>query len=296
MNSSLGRALAALRKARLSGNMSACFFLLAVLLVADGLQALMRGDFSRIDLPLGGQALMSGAMPLQAKTHTDIVADIEGLGGLTFTPLADFKGFWLGAHMWRATLDAHNATEAGRAVLTIVDLVPAKSTTSNATIMVQNPSQIFAITVWSSEEAMQAAHFSLSRRLTGLNAFLAAGLTLACGIAISLVNVLLFHTAQRALAREGIFTIYGIRKTDAGYQATFSQCDRGDLLTGRPMSLLTPQGAAQGKGVLGECAPNKCNALLPLDGVPPRYGWLLRYEADAGAALDPETDTPARST
>jgi hypothetical protein len=292
VNDSARRAGAALRKARLSGKLSACFFLLTALLVLDGLQALMRDDFNRIDLPLGGRTLMSGAMPLQAKAHADIIVDIEGLDGLDFTPLTDFKGFWFGAHMWRATLDASKVAEAGRAVLTVVDLVPAKSTTGNATIMVQNPNQIYVITVWPSAEAMQAAHYSLSRRLTGLSAFIWAGLSLACGAAVGILHYFISKATYRALAIEGIFVIYSVRKTDAGHQAIFSPDGREDLRVQRPVTLFTPEGVEQGAGVLHECSPHKGSALFPPDAAPPVYGWLLRYGAEANAP-ELKTELPA---
>ena len=279
--------------ARFSGAWSAVFFLLTGLLVFDGLQALMRDDFSRIDLPLGGQALMSGAMPLQAKVYTDIVADIKGLDGLSFTPLADFKGFWLGAHMWRAMLDARNATTPGRAELTIVDLVPAKSTTSNATITVQNPTLIYAVTVWPSEKAMQAAHFALSHRLTGLSAFVLAVLILACGTGIAIWHFFVNQTAHRALAAERLFVIHGVRKTEAGYLVICMLSAGNELQARQPVSLLSPDGAEQGKGVLQECSPHKGSALLPLGGVPPRYGWLLRYEPDTRPESEHKQSVPA---
>jgi hypothetical protein len=286
------RAFAALHKARLIGLVSACFFLLTVLLVADGLQALMREDFNRINLPLGGQVLISGAMPLQAKAHTDIVAVIEGLDGLSFTPLTDFKGLWFGAHMWRAALDAGDATKPGQAVLTIVDMVPAKSTTGNATIMVQNPSQIYAITVWPSAEAMQAAHFSLGRRLTGLSSFLLASLSVTCGIGIGAWHMFLNQAAWRALAAEDLFPIYGLLRTDAGYQARFSPSGREDLQPQQPMLLLTLQGVEMGSGVLSECSRLKCSALFSLDGVVPRHGWLLHYTPDPKPAPGREEMIP----
>ena len=280
MNSSTRRAFAVLRKARLIACFSAALFLLVALLVVDGLQALMRGDFNRIDLPLGGQTLVSGAMPLQAKGHADITASIEGLDGINFTPLTDFKGHWFGAHMWRATLDASAATEAGRAVLTVLDLVPAKSTTSNATIMVQNPNQIYMITVWPSEEAMRAAHLSFSSRLTGLSAFVLAGAIFACGIGIAIWHVLVNGAAHRALAREGFFFIHGRKKTEEGYLAFFAPGDRQDLQTQQPVSLLTHAGVEQQQGVLRECSPQKCGALFsPDEATAPRHGWLVRYEA-----------------
>jgi len=286
VNSSLRRhAFTVLRKARIAGYASACFCLLAALLLLDGLQALMRDDFNRINLPLGGQVLISGAMPLQAKEHTDLIADIEGLDGLSFTPHASFKGFWMGAPMWRATLDASAATKPGQAVLTILDLVPAKSASGKATTMVQNPSLVYNITLWASEEAMQAAHFSLTRRLTGLSAFFLASLSVACAIGIGGWHVFLNHVAGRALAAEGLFPIYALQKTDAGYLTSFSPDGREDLQPQQPVLLLTPQGVEMRSGVLGECSQSKCSALFSLDGVEPRYGWLLYYAPDAQAAL-----------
>jgi len=294
MSPSLSRAFATQRKADLSGYFSACFFLLAALLVIDGLQALMREDFSRVHLPLGGRVLLSGAMPQQAKEHADIIAIIEGNDGLSFMPLTDFKGHWFGAHMWRGALDASKATEAGRAVLTIVDMVPAKSTTGNATIVVQNPNQIFDVTVWPSAEAMRAAHFSLIHRQTGLSAFILAALSLACAIGIGAVHFFLNVAAHRALALEGIFSIYGRKKTKEGYLAFFSPVDRQDLQAQQPVSLLASSGEERQQGVLQECTPKKCSALFSLDeATAPRHGWLVRY--DHGAKPPPEhgEDIPA---
>jgi hypothetical protein len=278
MNSSLRRAFAALRKARITGYASACFWVLAVLFLLDGLQMLMRTDFNRIDLSLGEQVLLSGAMPLHAKEHSEIVASIEGDEGLSFTTFTDFKGLWFGAHMWRGALDASAAAGPGRAVLTVLDMVPAKSTTRNATIMVQNPNLVYVVTLWPSKEAMQAAHLSLNTRLTGLSPFLLAALSLACALSLGVLNAYFNTVAHNALAREGLFAVQSMRTTDAGYLTTFAPGTRCDLQARQPMLLLTPQGEARGKGVVTECSRFKGCALFPLDGVPPRYGWLLRYE------------------
>jgi len=293
MSAALSRAFAALRRAELSGRLSACFFLLAALLTLDGLQALMREDFSRVHLPLGGRVLLSGAMPLEAKKHADITAIIEGNDGLSFTPLTDFRGHWFGAHMWRGVLDAGKATEAGRAVLTIVDMVPAKSATSNATIMVQNPNQIFAVTLWPSAEAMRAAHFSLIHRLTGLSAFILAGLSLACALGIGAWHYFLSKTAHSALALEGIFPIYGRKKTEEGYLAFFSPGAGQDLQARQPAALLTPQGAERQKGMLHECSEKKHSALFsPDEAAAPRFGWLVRCEPGARPQPEQEEKTP----
>jgi hypothetical protein len=293
VSDSLHRAFTALQKARLVGYASACFWVLAVMLLIDGLQTLMRTDFNRIDLPLGEQVFMSGAMPLDAKTHSDLDVTIEGNDGLSFTPHTDFKGLWFGAHMWRATLDASNTTQTGEAVLTVLDMVPAKNKNTNATIMVQNPNQIFSITVWPSRKAMLASHYSLSRRLTGFSAFLWAPMSLACGLLLGVANLFLNSAAQNALTREGLFAVYGRRKMEAGYHAFFMPGVRSDLLAQQPMALLTPSGQEQGRGVLVECTRFKGTVFFPLDGVPPHFGWLLRYEPDAGVTVDSEKNISA---
>jgi hypothetical protein len=294
MSASLSRAFAALRKAELSGRASACFFLLTVLFIVDGLQALMRNDFNQIDLPLGERVLLSGAMPMDLKQHADIVVTIEGIEGLSFTPLTDFKGLWFGAHMWRGVLDAGKATEPGRAVLTIVDMVPAKSTTGNATIMVQNPNQIFTVTVWPSTEAMRAADFALTRRLTGQPPFLLAPLGLLCAIGIGVWHYFLSATAHRALALEGIFPIYGRKKTEEGYLAFFSPGGGRDFQAQQLVSLLTPSGIEQQKGMLHECTPKKHSALFsPDEATAPRFGWLVRYEPGARPPPEHEKNIPA---
>ena len=271
-----------MRKAEFTGRISACFFFLASLVVLDGLQALMREDFRRIDVALGGQVKISGGMPLEAKTQADLVVTIEGVDGLEFVQLTDFKGYWLGAHMWRATLDASYVTRPGHAVLIIEDMVPAKSTTSGAMITVQNPNLIFEITVWPSAEAMRAADFSLVRRLTGLNAFIWTGLSIVCALGTAAVHMVLVRKAYRVLAKESIFFISGRKETEEGYVAIFWPAGRQDLRAGQPVLLLDPQGVGKRSGVLGECTPVKCLAHFSYDGVVPGHGWLLeRFDVPA---------------
>jgi len=154
--------------------------------------------------------------------------------------------------------------------------------------MVQNPTQIYTITVWSSQEEMQAAHLSFSHRVTGLSAFLLAGLSVACGIGCAIVHMFLNIAAHKALAQEGIFVIHGMRVSDAGYQAIFSPGAGIVLQTQQTMTLLTPEGVEQRKGVLAECAQSKAAAFFSRDGVPPGYGCLLRYEPEMNAVPTPE--------
>jgi hypothetical protein len=289
----LRQAFAALRKARLVGYAGACILVTAVILFADGLQMLMRTDFNEVHVVAGERVAMSGSMPLKVKEHADIVVFIEGHDELIFTPHEHFKGLWFGTHMWRATLDASAATKPGTAFLTIEDLVPAKSKTTGETIEVQNPAQTFVITVWASKEAMQAAHLSYTRRVTGISPFIKAAVCLACGIALGVMTMFSNLAAHSALAQLGLFAVHGRLTTEQGYLAVFSPDARRDLRAGQPMILLTPDGIEQGKGVLSECTQHKGLALFPFDCPPPLYGWLLRYEPEPDAPLEPKTHDTA---
>ena len=285
MNSSLRHAFSALRKARLIGYASACFCLLASLLVLDGLQALMREDFNHLDIIAGERVPVSGAMPLDARDHTQILWDIDGNPGLRFMAEASFKGFWMGALMWRGELAADSAARPGAARLTIHDMVPAKSAT-NSTMMVQNPAQVYSITVWPTEAAFQAARFSLVRRLTGFSAFVFAALSVIGGIACGAVHAVTFHKARQSLAAEGLFCIHAAQRNATGLRAVFSPEGReDDLHVGQAAALFDNKGNEAGQGVISECGPQKCSVLFPEGVRTPPYGWFLRC-AEKRTALE----------
>lgn len=266
-----------LRLARVLAVVSSCFCFLALLCILDGLQALMRADFNQIDLAVGETVPMSGAMPLEAKEHTQILWDIDGDPGLHFTPKTSFKGFWLGAFMWRGELSAAPGTEPGPATLTIVDMVPAKSTTTNATITVQNPSQIYHITVWPTEAALQGGQLSLGKRLTGYSGLVLAGGAVLLGILTGAAHAFHLHRVQRAFAARQIFFLIGVQKRADGFRAAFSPEGReGDLRVGLHVDLIDMQGGTRGRGTITECGPKKYAALFPPDGVMPGHNLLMR--------------------
>jgi len=64
----------------------------------------------------------------------------------------------------------------------------------------------------------------------------------------------------------------------------------------QPVTLLTPEGVEQRKGVLAECSQLKGIAFFPRDGALPVYGWLLRYEPDANTLPAPEASPGAEKT
>jgi hypothetical protein len=290
VNAAPARLLAALNRAYLIGRVSACLCFCALFSLIDGFQGLVREDFNHIELPVRGRMMLSGAMPADLTDHTRLAAEIDGIEGLRFTPLTSFKGFWMGGAMWRGELEA--GAVPGTAVLTVRDLVPAKKAGSNATSMVQNPAQIYRITVWASEAELRAAQPSFLRRLTGLPPFPAAGLFLLAGIGFGAWHALRFHRVQCALAAEGFFLVYGVLPHEKGVQAAFSPAGREeDLRTGLPVILLGPEGGEAASGILDECGPKKYAALFAEGPTPPRHGDLLRCPPDGerGAELSGAT-------
>lgn len=242
----------------------------------DGLQALMRADFNQVDVVVGRNVPVSGAMPLDAKDHTQIRSSIEGNADLHFKALTSFKGFWFGVPMWRGELEAGLAAAPGRALLTIHDMVPAKNVDKNATIMVQNPTQIYSVNVWSTERELQAAHLSLGRRLTGYSGLVLAGCAALAAIGLGVLHSFRYHRVQRALAARRIFFLLTVFKCAEGFRAAFSPEGREkELRAGQDVELIDMRGRVLGRGVLKECGPKKYAALFPPEAGMPDHKLLL---------------------
>ena len=86
----------------LAGKTGAIFLCIALLLLVDGLVALMRTDTSRIDLLAGETASISGPLAVEAPVQGDVEARfIPGDTPLRFEVDGFFAGHWFGNGMWR---------------------------------------------------------------------------------------------------------------------------------------------------------------------------------------------------
>ncbi len=115
-----------LSSSRIAGKISACIFLVAALAVVDGLQTLIRHEFNEISIVPGETLAITGMMPQNATSHSELAVEMEGLAGISFEPTEAFKGFWMGGNMWRANLKADAKAAPGKGTLTVVDMVPLK--------------------------------------------------------------------------------------------------------------------------------------------------------------------------
>lgn len=295
---SLDRAKFLLARSRLLGRVSAFIFLLAAFAVLDGLQTLVRHEFNSIDLVPGESVLVSGMMPAGAKSHEDLVVEIDGDPGLTFTPLETYKGFWMGGHMWRAELKAAPDMRPGAATVTVVDVIKPDIAEGQSyddrdrAILFggkQNPALVHGITVWASESQRRAADDSLFRRFTGIQPFVLAGLCVFLALVAGLGNWLVFCRAESALAEHGVFVIHGVKDmavavkqalpgqrilATSGLRVAFSRLGK-TFDIGEDMLLMNREWQAQAEGRILDVERLKAHALFPEDGVRPRYGWLV---------------------
>ncbi|MBQ7584740.1 MAG: hypothetical protein IJU40_00630 [Desulfovibrionaceae bacterium] len=96
----------------LSGKISAVFFLLAVLLLLDGLQALVRTSSDTISLVAGESTGLSGPCPFQNPVASDLkVSFTPKDGDLEFELEGFFAGYLLGNGMWRGVIKAKREAE-----------------------------------------------------------------------------------------------------------------------------------------------------------------------------------------
>ena len=279
-------------RSRILGKFSACIFLIAALAVVDGLQTLMRQDFNSVSLIPGETVLMSGMMPQNATSHTELNADMEGLSGLTFKPVTSFKGFWMGGNMWRAELTAGATAGSGKGTLTVVDMVPMKKVgqasvrdedrarqpvpgnATDAPILGQNPALVYSVSVWPSAVERMAAEHSLLRRYTGQAPFAVAGVAAGLALLFGIGNFVCFARAEARLARQGVYVIHGVKKQADGLDASFAHAGQNDFAPGNAMALYDAHWREQARGVIVKKDHIKGFARFSPDR-PPRYGWLV---------------------
>ena len=298
---SLAEARALLARSRLLGRVSAFIFLLAALAVVDALQTLVRHEFNTIDLVPGETVLVSGMLPAGISKYEDLVIEIQGDPNISFTPLETYKGFWMGGHMWRAELSAAKDALPGQAVVTVVDIIAPETDSKNfddrdRAILFggqQNPALVFGITVWPSESARQAGDISVFRRITGFPAFGVAAFAVFVALLAGLANWRFFCKAETALAAHGVFFIHGLKEVRDeasganpasslrapldGYKAAFARAGHS-FVRAEPVLLYDRNWKEQGRGSIVGIDKYKAFALFPLDGIRPRYGWLVLRE------------------
>lgn len=308
------RAISRTSLIRLWGKISAVLFIMAVLFVLDGLQALARHDFNRFDLIPGETTYISGMLPEGVTSHEDLEIRMEGSTGVTVRPFQSFKGFWLGGQMWRAEIAVPASAAPGVGSLTVIDLVRAtrkltpdaaaetltagSSQGANGAVhtesspdpaseelpLVQNPTLVYSVVIWADAAARQSAEKSFTRRLIGVSSFWPAGVTAVLAILAGIQGWVTFSKVEKSLAGEGLYIVHGVKKPGAvspsGYtvdhwQALCAYYDDASLELGDTVSLYDSAAVYQGQGVVREMKSESFMAEFPVEGTVPVYGWII---------------------
>lgn len=172
---------------RRTGLLAALVLGLAVLVLVDGLQALMRSGSYHLDIVAGQGTMLSGPIGIDKPRDSDLLVSVSPEGApVSFRLDGFFASYWFGNGMWRGEV----AAEPGAAPGTYSVSLRVRGTPASAT-------QRYAVTVWSDATSLRQGSHSLTVSLLGFNPFWLSGI-LAC---IGIVPGLLSFVAGRRIVR-----------------------------------------------------------------------------------------------
>ncbi|WP_300718450.1 hypothetical protein [uncultured Desulfovibrio sp.] len=185
---SFWQALPALKeRQRRTGLLAALVLGLAVLVLVDGLQALMRAGSYHLDIVAGEGTMLSGPIGIDKPRAGDLLVSVSPEGApVSFRLDGFFASYWFGNGMWRGEV----AAEPGATPGTYSVSLRVRGTPASAT-------QRYEVTVWSDATSLRQGAHSLTVSLLGFNPFWLSGI-LAC---IGIVPGLLSFVAGRRIVR-----------------------------------------------------------------------------------------------
>ena len=224
-----------------AGKISAFFFLLAVLALADGLQTLVRTDTNEIVLLAGQSDGVSGPCPLQNPVTTDLQArfspsDTE----LRFELEGFFAGYLIGNGMWRGQVLAPHACASSEATL----LVTFQGTPQG---------QKFHIRVFATEEDLRAHSPSLLYCHLGMRPFVLAACFAVVALLPALFTLVLGRKNLNLLQQLHLAEIFRVQDkvSENGSQRFLWCADYGESLKiGQALSVFSAEGDALGQAVV----------------------------------------------
>ena len=183
---------------RRTGLLAALVLGLAVLVLADGLQGLMRAGSSHLDIIAGQGTMLSGPIGIDKPRDSDLLVSVAPEGApLAFRLDGFFASYWFGNAMWRGEIVAEHGAAPGTYTLS----VRVRGTPANAT-------QRYEITVWSDAARLRQGSFSLTVSLLGFNPFWLSGILACIGIVPGLLSFLCGRRIVRLLWQAGFSEVF----------------------------------------------------------------------------------------
>jgi hypothetical protein len=238
----------------LAGKAAACFCLLAVVALLDGLVAQFQEPANLFRVLPGTATEINGYLPAGVHGVEDLTY-VSSSKHLRVSFAAVHKGYLLGAPMWRGMVELDSQIEPGAYRVA----VGAKEASA------PGRTPIFHILVYSDPKSLQQASKSLIRRFTGLSPFgVAASFLPAIILAVGLVYYL-SGKREELLAQRGKAEIYQVIKGDGVYEVRFGLGNVHGIGPGVQVQIFDDQGEPVGTGQVEESSQENSLALVTTD-------------------------------
>ena len=225
-SNSFWQALPALKeRQRRTGLLAALVLGLAVLVLVDGLQALMRAGSYHLDIVAGQGTMLSGPIGIDKPRDSDLLVSVTPEGApLSFRLDGFFASYWFGNGMWRGEIVAEQGATPGTYALS----VRVRGTPASAT-------QRYEVTVWSDAASLRHGAYSLTVSLLGFNPFWLSGILACIGVVPGLLSFLSGRRIVRLLWYAGFSEVFRTdsKKEGPAEGALCEVVDAGGQLLGR---------------------------------------------------------------
>lgn len=258
---SLWQRLPALKeRQRRTGLLAALVLGLAVFVLVDGLQALMRSGSYHLDIVAGQGTMLSGPIGIDKPRDSDLLVSVTPEGApVSFRLDGFFASYWFGNGMWRGEIVAEPGATPGTYALS----VRVRGTPASAT-------QRYEVTVWSDAASLRQGAHSLTVSLLGFNPFWLAGILACIGVVPGLLSFLDGRRIVRLLWYAGFSEVFRIApRPDGGLSLWCSGSKKEGPAEGTLCEVVDAQGRLLGKARLEKKAATCMELHLPAAGDAP---------------------------
>lgn len=251
---------------RRTGLLAALVLGLAVFVLVDGLQALMRSGSYHLDIVAGQGTMLSGPIGIDKPRDSDLLVFVSPEGApVCFRLDGFFASYWFGNGMWRGEIVAEPGATPGTYGLS----VRVRGTPASAT-------QRYEVTVWSDAASLRQGAYSLTVSLLGFNPFWLSGILACIGVVPGLFSFLAGRRIVRLLWYAGFSEVFRIApRPDGGLTLWCSGSKKEGPAEGTLCEVVDAEGRSLGKARLEKKAATCMELHLPAAG-------------EALAARDPE--------
>lgn len=199
----------------------AALFVLSLLCGADGGIAYLREPFNSVRMLPGESARLTGPMAPEAPGLEAMTFQSDSRS-ITMNLEELISGFWMGARMWRGTLQLSPDIEPGIYLVSVFGKDDQKKVGANT----------FQVIVYKDRRSYLSDSKSLIQRYSGISPWIAAGfffllIILTCGLLYILAG-----KRDRLLAELGIAEIYHIAPDISGFAIYFGLGQRNGVEKG----------------------------------------------------------------